>query len=182
MSSKEPLKFNGLLHFFELYATRGFQAETAACLLRSIETDTLCSYLRSWKSFATWCSGRKINQSSLSITHICSFLIYLFKQGHQVSYLNVVRSGLSFFLSQLLEIGEDPRIKRLFRFFWKRRPAFPRYHVTWDVKKVLNFLASWHPPATLSFKQLTLKTLTLVAITSTDRAQTLESIDFERGK
>ena len=54
--------------------------------------------------------------------------------------------------------------------------------MTWDVKKVLNFLATWHPPATLSFKQLTLKTLTLVAITSSDRAQTLESIDIEHSE
>ena len=126
--------------------------------------------------------GKQIYKSSLSINHVCSFLISLFKQGHQVSFLNVARSGLSFLLSQFFEIGEDPRVKRLFRFFWKRRPSFPRYHVTWDVKKVLNFLASWHPPASLSFKQLTLKTLVLVAITSSDRAQTLEAIDIEHSE
>ena len=54
--------------------------------------------------------------------------------------------------------------------------------MTWDVKSVLNFLASWHPPASLSFKQLTLKTLVLVAITSSDRAQTLEAIDIEHSE
>ena len=96
--------------------------------------------------------------------------------------MNVVRSGLSFFLSQLFDVGGDPRIKRLFRFFWKRRPVFPRYLVTWDVRVVLRFLAAWHPPASLSLKQLTLKTLALVAITSSDRAQTLESIDIEHSE
>ena len=96
--------------------------------------------------------------------------------------MNVVRSGLSFFLSQLFDVGGDPRIKRLFRFFWKRRPVFPRYLVTWDVRVVLRFLAAWHPPASLSLKQLTLKTLALVAITSSDRAQTLESIDVEHSE
>ena len=108
--------------------------------------------------------------------------MYLFHQGHQVSYLNVVRSGLSFFLSQLFPIGEDFRVKRLFRFFWKRRPVFPRYLVTWDVCKVLNYLASWHPPSSLSLKDLSLKTLALVAITSSDRAQTIEAIDVEHSE
>ena len=78
-----------------------------------------------------------------------------------------------------MNIGEDARIKRLFRFFWRRRPVFPRYLVTWDIRKVLKFLSTWHPIASLSFKQLTLKTLMLVAITSSDRAQTIESIDIE---
>ena len=103
----------------------------------------------------------------------------MFKKGHQVSFINTARSALSFFLSQLLDIGEDARIKRLFRFFWRRRPVFPRYLVTWDIKKVLTFLITWHPIAALSYKQLTLKTLMLVAITSSDRAQTLEAIDIE---
>ena len=114
----------------------------------------------------------------MSINLICSYLIYLFKEGHQVSFINTARSALSFFLSHL-DIGEVPRIKRLFRFFWKRRPVFPRYLVTWDIKKVLRFLITWHPISSLSYKQLTLKTLMLVAITSSDRAQTLEAIDIE---
>ena len=44
---------------------------------------------------------------------------------------------------------------------------------------MLSFLAKWHPPASLTIKQLTQKTLVLVAITSSDRAQTLEAIDIE---
>ena len=99
-----------------------------------------------------------------------------------MSYLNVARSSLSFFLSQIFEIGEHPRIKRLFRFFWRRRPSFPRYFVTWDIRKVLKFLSDWHPINRLTFKQMTLKTLALVALTSSDRAQTLESIDIEHSE
>ena len=96
-----------------------------------------------------------------------------------MSYLNVARSGISFFLSQKFVVGEDFRVKRLFRYFWKRRPVFPRYLVTWDLNKVLKFLSGWHPPRSLTLKQLILKPLALVAITSSDRAQTLECIDIE---
>ena len=36
----------------------------------------------------------------------------------------------------------------------------------------------WHPSSELSLEQLTLKTISLVAVTSSDRAQTLEAIDI----
>ena len=62
--------------------------------------------------------------------------------------MNVARSGLYFFLSQMFDVGDDPRVKRLFRSFYKRRPSFPRYFITWDIKKLLNFL-SWHPISSL---------------------------------
>ena len=118
----------------------------------------------------------------MSINHICNFLIYLFKLGHQVSYINVARSSLSFFLQSFFDVGEDHRIKRLFRFFWRKRPSFPRYLITWDVSKVLSFLASWHPPSSLSLKDLTLKCVALVAITSSDRAQSIQLMDIENNE
>ena len=102
--------------------------------------------------------------------------------GLQVSTLNVIRSGLSFFLSPLFDVGEDPHVKRIFRFFWRKRPVFPRFRVTWDVSQVLTYLSSLHPPSSLSLKFLTLKALTLLAICSSDRAQTLESIDIEHSE
>ena len=55
----------------------------------------------------------------------------------------------------------------------------PRYLVSWDVGKLLTLLKSWHPIQSLTLEQLTLKTVALVALTSSDRAQTLESIDIE---
>ena len=70
-------------------------------------------------------------------------------------------------------------IQKLFRFFWKQRPAVPRYLVTWNVETLLSYLKTWHPPSVLSLEQLTMKTIALIACTSSDRAQTLESIDIE---
>ena len=59
------------------------------------------------------------------------------------------------------------------------RPALPRYWVTWDVNRLLTFLRTWHPISSLSLKALTLKTVTLVAVTSSDRAQTINAMDIE---
>ena len=77
-------------------------------------------------------------------------------------------------------LGYDPKITRMFTSFYKLRPSFPRYVVTWDVGIVLRFLATWHPPSSLSLKQLTLKAVALVALTASDRAQTIHALRVDR--
>ena len=48
--------------------------------------------------------------------------------------------------------------------------------MTWNVGIVLRFLATWHPPSSLSLRQMTLKTVALVALTASDRAQTIHAL------
>ena len=94
--------------------------------------------------------------------------------------LNSVRSAISFFTQHSsLNLGTDITVSRLFRYFYRERPMLPRYLITWDVGKLLNFLAQWHPANTLSLKHLTLKTVALIALTSSDRAQTLHLLNVE---
>ena len=107
--------------------------------------------------------------------------MYLFNLGRKSGYLNIVRSSISFFTQHSsLKLGSDIVVGRLFRYFYKERPKFPRFIVTWDVGVMLKFLARWHPIASLSMQQLTLKCVSLLALTSSDRAQTLHLLDVER--
>ena len=95
--------------------------------------------------------------------------------------LNTFRSAISFFLKlEIPNLGYDPNVTRIFSYFYRSRPSFPRYTVTWDVGRVLRFLAGWHPPASITMKKLTLKTVALVALTSSDRAQTLQALRVDR--
>ena len=117
--------------------------------------------------------------SSLSVDDVCRYLNYKFKEGTKSGTLNNIRSALSFFTGDsFVDLGQDKDVCKLFRYFYKKRPVFPRYTITWDVGKVLRFLASWHPPENLSMKKLTLKTAALIALTSSDRAQTLHALDI----
>ena len=125
--------------------------------------------------------------SGITVNNICEFLLFLFRaqnskgRDYTVDSLNLFRSSLSFFLKlEIPSLGSDCNVTRLFKYFYKSRPSFPRYTVTWDVGKVLHFLAGWHPPSTLSMKQLTLKTVALVALTCSDRAQTLQAMRVDR--
>ena len=91
--------------------------------------------------------------------------------------LNTFRSAISFFLKlDFPDLRYDPRVTRLFASFYRLRPTFPRYVVAWDVGIILRFLADWHPPSSLSLRQMTLKTVALVALTASDRAQTIHAL------
>lgn len=103
----------------------------------------------------------------------------MYQSGFSVSTLNSIRSSLSFFCPKELNIGENHIILRLFKAFYRKRPSQPKYLVFWPVEKLLDLLASWHPPNTLDLKHLTLKTLALISLTSSDRGQTIHAMNIE---
>ena len=87
--------------------------------------------------------------------------------------MNSVRSAISFFTLDKFSLSEDVYIKRLFKFFYKERPLRPKYTTFWPVATLLDYLKTLHPMEELSLKLLTLKTVALIALTSSDRGQSI---------
>ena len=60
------------------------------------------------------------------------------------------------------------------------RPSRPRYAYTWDVEVVLAYIDSLHPLQDLSLKDLTFKLVTLIALITGQRCQSIHfmSLDF----
>jgi hypothetical protein len=106
-------------------------------------------------------------------------LLFLFKKGLSSSSINVARSALSFFMCNLFNLTEDRIVARLFRYFYLHRPLKAKYFIYWPVSQLLNYLSDLHPIGNLTLKQLTLKTLALIALTSSDRGQTLHLMNIE---
>ena len=182
----EKLSSSGVEYWLKSCKTHGLSEGVARCGLKSVSRKTLLTYQKCWTRFSTWYNQWKINYSRVTVADICDFL-FLFNSetpsGGQYSgdALNTFRSAISFFLKlEHPALGYEPSITRMFTSFYKSRPSFPRYVVTWDVGIVLRFLAKWHPPTALTLKQLTLKTVALVALTSSDRAQTLHALKVDR--
>ena len=72
--------------------------------------------------------------------------------------------------------GSDPDLARFLKGIYNIKPPMPRYSKTWDVDIVLKFLANWMPLQSLSLKELTLKAVTLVALVSGNRAQSIHEM------
>ena len=106
-----------------------------------------------------WCDKGQDSYGQITVDVICKYLLFLFNSktpsGKEYSSgaLNKARSAISFFVQYSIpNLGQVMPIVRLFNYFYKSRPVFPRYVATWDVGKVLRFLAQWHPKESLSFK------------------------------
>ena len=58
-------------------------------------------------------------------------------------------------------------------------PTLPEHQEIWDVNTVLDFLKTLHPAEELNLKDLTLKLIMLLALTSAQRCQTLQALSLE---
>lgn len=110
----------------------------------------------------------------ISIPTVISFFTALFTQGAQYGTLNSYRSALSLIASSKFSDNED--IKRFFKGVFRSRPPLPKYNETWDTSIVLNFLAKWYPNVSLTLEQITKKLITLLALVTAHRVQTLANI------
>ena len=128
-----------------------------------------------------WIRKRK-HIPNISPILVASYLLHRFKNGSSTSSINSIRSAINFFTLSVLDLENSLIIKKLFKYFYKQRPLCPRYTTFWPVEQLLNFLKSWFPLDSLSLKQLTLKTIALIALTSSDRGQTLHKATIHNMK
>jgi hypothetical protein len=70
-------------------------------------------------------------------------------------------------------------IPRVMKGIFNSNPPKPRYTCTWDTSILLRYLRSLYPLASLSLKLLTFKVVSLVALVSAQRAQTLLALDIK---
>ena len=109
------------------------------------------------------------------------FLVSLFQRGVGYSCINTARSALSIILKPIdgYDFGKHPIIKRVLKGVFKERPSLPRYTVIYDSDKVLRFLKSLPNWDSISLKWLTFKLVTLLAILSGHRCQTLNTLSLD---
>lgn len=94
------------------------------------------------------------------------FLAEQFRNGKQYRINNVLRLAISSANAQVDDkpIGQHPLV-RLMKGVSISRPQQPRYQFTWNVRKVINYLASLGENSSLSEKQLAQKLCMLMSLT-----------------
>lgn len=103
-----------------------------------------------------------------------------FESGASYGTINTTRSALSLLISS--KIGSDERIKRFMRGVYRTKPPAPKYNFTWDPGVVLIYLASLYPNEDISLDKLTKKVVTILALTTGHRVQTLSLINIKNIK
>lgn len=109
------------------------------------------------------------------------FLTKLFKSGLGYSSINTARCSLTSFLSldNSTSLSSNILVRRFMKGIFTLRPTLPRYNVTWDVNKVLNYLQKLSPLESLSLLELSQKLLMLLLLLSGQRGQTIHLVDVK---
>lgn len=144
--------------------------------IASLATATLKQYntaLKAWWSFCQT-TGQPVYFASPEV--VLDFLARQFQTGLFHGSLNSFRSAIALLLGPSL--GTDEQIHRLFRGVFRLRPSRPKYNISWDPSIVLDYLCLLGPTESLSIEQLTYKTVSLLALTTAHRVQTLAAIDI----
>ena len=143
-------------------------------MMASLSTGTLKQYDVALKMWWHYCTMEKVAIFKAEIPNVISFLTQQLNKGASYGTLNSYRSAIS--LIAYSDLGNDNRMKRFFRGISKMRPQKPKYKVTWDPGVVLTFLSSLHPNNDLSLEYLSIKVVTLLALITAQRVQTLSKI------
>ena len=117
-----------------------------------------------------------------SVADILKFLTELHESGLGYSALNTAKSAVSSFISianpSCVQFGSHVLIKRFMKGIFEIKPSLPRYNCTWSTEQVLKFFKSLSPLEDLTLLQLSRKLVTLFALTTGQRAQTLHVFDI----
>ena len=76
-----------------------------------------------------------------------------------------------------ITFGAHPLVSRLLKGVFELCPALPKYQSIWDISVVLNLLGSWKIQ-NISLKHLFLKLKMLLGLTTSQRVQTLQTLDI----
>ena len=134
-------------------------------------------YLKKWTVF---CADNRVDVRAPSEVQIVDFLTSLFQRGESYSAINTARSALSSFIinEQGLTAGNTRLVKRFLKGVFELRPPQPRYEYIWDANIVLDFLKNFCVED-ISLVCLTKKLVTLMALASAQRVQTLSYINID---
>lgn len=105
--------------------------------LRSSSIKQYDSALRKWWLF---CSERNCSSFENSIENVLLLPTIEYNKGASYGSLSCLRSAISLVLGP--HVGQDPRVKRLFKGVSELRPSKRKYDETWDPKIVLDYAAS----------------------------------------
>ena len=166
----------------------GYSDAVIKRLALAYAASTQVQYRSKWISFVSWAekqSPRAYDPTSPTLLLLTEYLAYLFQDKHlSVGTIANYRSAISYYWKRFFNFEvspEDEILRDLFRGFQRERPPAKKRVVGWDLKFVLEFFSSgrfknWE---SLSDKELTLKTVFLLALASGKRRGELHALTRE---
>lgn len=146
-------------------------------MLASISSNSYKQYSVYIKKWCSYCNENNLPIFESPTSTVIDFLTSLYNSGSQYGSLNSCRAALALVLGP--NLSEDHIIKRFLKGVFRLRPPAPKYDMTWDTNSVLDYLSTWYPNEDISIDLLSKKCVTLLALITAHRVQTLSKINLK---
>lgn len=143
-------------------------------LLASLSESSIKQYDQCLKKWWNYCLEENCNPYEYNLNTILEYFSKIQNSGLSFSSLNTQRAALSLIFSPSQK--DENILKRFFKGAFNLNPPQPKYAATWNPNIVLNYLEQMFPLENLSLEFLSCKLVTLLALTSAHRMQTLSKI------
>jgi len=153
-------------------------------LLSSCAPSTWKHYESTLKKYINFCKDRCYNAWEPNLNIILKFLTKLYEDGLSYSSINLARLALSTLLPPINgePIGQQVLVTRILKGVGKVNPPLPKYLSTWDANALLNVFKEWPSKTHLSLEKLSIKLVSLLALVTAQRSQTLTAIQISNIK
>lgn len=146
-------------------------------MLHSLSKSTMQQYNTAYKAWYEFCYSNNLDFFKASIQDLLKFLTNRFNNGAKYGTLNSFRSALSIILGK--EISTNDYVSRFLKGVFRLRPNLPKYKNSWDPNMVLSYVSGQFPNETLKLDIITKKLVTLLALSTGQRVQTLSLIKMD---
>ena len=164
---------------------KGFSDAVTRRVFKARANSTNALYQLRWRQYVSWCRENKLSAIRPSVDSVCKFLIYLWEDKKlAVGTIKGFRSVLHSVLRHTgLDIRKDKDVSDVIRSFILERPPSNKQTVAWNVDLVLKYLCSkkFEPLNSCSIRDLTSKTLFLIALALAKRVSELQALSSSVG-
>ena len=154
-------------------------------VFRARAQSTNALYQLRWSQYVAWCRKNKLSAIRPSVNSICKFFIYLWEEKKlAIGTIKGFRSVLQSVLRHVdFNVSNNHDISDVIRSFIVERPLVKKESVAWNLDIVLKFLCSgrFEPLSSASLRDITRKTLFLVAMALDKRVSELQALSGDVG-
>ena len=170
---------SGLFSVRKQLEQKGISTAASEIMLQSRRASTTQTYEAPWGKWVLWCQQRSLDPTNTTKKFVIDFLTELFEKGLEYRTINVYRSAISAYHLPIdsTPVGQIKEVCQLLSGMDNIRPATPKYSVIWEVQPVIDCLKNLGEEERLSNKDLTLKTVMLMALTAIKRCSDLHILD-----
>ena len=179
LNKEQVSSFSGISSVRKQLQEHVFSKSASEIMLQARRSSTTRAYKTPWEKWVLWCNGRQANPFEAPVELIVEFLTELYQQGLEYRTINVYRSAISAYHTLIngTPVGQMKEVCLLLSGIDNLRPPTPKYNVIWEVGIVVDCLKKLGDDETLSNKDLTHKTVMLMALTAIKRCSDLHLLD-----